>query len=129
MPLSQSSLAGSFVNFSSASLAEHWVCFSSAAVSVEESLPETEVYEKRVAKSAAVTALWCVLELNVKVPMKVRHVSEHNVWFFERGRERAPTISLSEPAGSLKCPQRSVEGRRGSRLLRRCQSQFQTSRR
>lgn len=40
-----------------------------------------EVYKKWVAKSAAVTALWCVLELNVKVPMKVRHVSEHNVWF------------------------------------------------
>lgn len=40
-----------------------------------------EVYKKRVAKSTAVTALSCVLELNVKVPMKVRHVSEHNMWF------------------------------------------------
>lgn len=43
-----------------------------------------EAYKKWVAKSAAVTALWCVLELNVNVPMKVRHVSEHNVWFLRR---------------------------------------------
>lgn len=43
-----------------------------------------EAYKKWVAKSAAVTALCCVLELNVNVPMKVRHVSEHNVWFLRR---------------------------------------------
>lgn len=42
--------------------------------------------------------------------------------------EKGPTISLLEPAASSRCPQRSVEGRRGSRLLQRCQSQFQTSR-
>lgn len=52
-----------------------------------------EVYKKWVAKSAAVTALWCVLELNVKVPMKVRHVSEHNMRFSRK--------SLPSPCRSL----------------------------
>lgn len=42
--------------------------------------------------------------------------------------EKEPTISLSEPVTSSKCPQRSGEGCRGSGLLQRCQSCFQTSR-
>lgn len=81
MLLYQNRFVSSFLNISSVSLAEGRICFSSAAVSVERTLPEMEVYKKWVAKSAAITALWCVLELNVKVPMKVRHVSEHKMRF------------------------------------------------
>lgn len=83
-----------------------------------------EAYEKRVAKSAAVTALWCVVELNVKVCYESETCFRAQYAVFENG----PTGSLSEPATGLWCPRRSGEGLRGRGLLQRCQSRFQTSR-